>query len=64
MPSHQKDRIAEVEGIVEVVVVDDDRGAETDPHGDDRCCGELGFAGGRGAREGRGDGRGEFVGSV
>jgi hypothetical protein len=37
VPSDQKDRKLELESIVEIVVVDDDRGTQDDPYRDDGC---------------------------
>lgn len=39
VPSDQEDRILELESIVHIVVVDDDRGAENDPDRDDSTRG-------------------------
>ena len=41
MPSDKKDRKPELERFIEVVVVDDDRGAEGDPYWDDGGGGDL-----------------------
>ncbi len=53
MKSDQEDRESELEGVVQVVIVDDDRGAEDDPDGYDGSRGQLVFrrgwsCGGRG----------------
>jgi len=41
MPSDQEHGILEIQGVVEIVVVDNDTTAEDDPYGDDSGCTEL-----------------------
>ena len=43
VPSDQEDRILELESIVHIVVVDDDRAGDCDPDRDDDRRRELGF---------------------
>jgi hypothetical protein len=45
MPGDQEDWVLEVEGVVQVVVVDNDRRTEYDPNGDDHGRRELGLCG-------------------
>ena len=51
MPCDEKDGIAEVERAVQVVVVQDNRGGENDPDGDDSCSRDLLLRSGRLSRD-------------
>jgi hypothetical protein len=54
MPCYKKDRVFELESVVNVIVVDDDRRAKYDPDGDDGGCGSLGLGLGLDGRDGCG----------
>jgi len=41
MPGNQKHRVLEMQGVVDIVVVDNNTTAEDNPNGDDSSCAEL-----------------------
>lgn len=57
MPCYKKDRVLELEGVVDVVVVDDDCRTKRDPDGDDGGCRGLGLGFGLDGRDGCGERR-------